>query len=119
MGILGAGSFTNRGKRMMDANFILAGTLLTSASEPVLNDRLIRIRGNLVESVEQLPHTCTDDIQSRCLTMAEDREQGIVYPENGGRVDTVLVSGPKLEIVRRLRLGHSWRPTSIASTMRP
>ncbi|MDE0035511.1 MAG: amidohydrolase family protein [Deltaproteobacteria bacterium] len=40
---------------MTDAKFILAGTLLTSASEPVLRDRLIRIRGDVVESVEPLP----------------------------------------------------------------
>ena len=40
---------------MTDAKFILVGTLLTSASEPVLKDRLVRIRGDLVESVEPLP----------------------------------------------------------------
>ena len=40
---------------MTDAKFILAGTLLTSASEPVLKDRLVRIRGDLVERVEPLP----------------------------------------------------------------
>lgn len=40
---------------MTDTKFILAGTLLTSASEPVLKDWLIRIRGDLVESVESAP----------------------------------------------------------------
>ena len=40
---------------MTDASFILAGTLLTAASELVLRDQMIRIRGDLVESVEPLP----------------------------------------------------------------
>ena len=40
---------------MTDAKIIPAGTLLASASEPVLKNRLIRIRGDLVESVEPMP----------------------------------------------------------------
>ena len=39
---------------MKDSKIILAGTLLVAASEPVLKDRLIRIRGDLVESVEPM-----------------------------------------------------------------
>ncbi len=34
---------------------ILAGNLLSAASEPVLKDRLIRIHGELIESVEPMP----------------------------------------------------------------
>ena len=34
---------------------VLAGTLLSAASEPVLKDRLIRISGEFIESVEPLP----------------------------------------------------------------
>lgn len=40
---------------MTDAKIILAGTLLASASEPVLKNRLIRIDGDVVESVEPMP----------------------------------------------------------------
>ncbi len=40
---------------MTDAKIILAGTLVASASEPVLKNRLIRIDGDLVESVEPMP----------------------------------------------------------------
>ena len=40
---------------MNDNKIILAGTLLGAATEPVLQDRLIRIRGELIESVEPLP----------------------------------------------------------------
>ena len=40
---------------MNDAKIILAGTLLASTAEPVLKDRLIRIRGELIESVEPMP----------------------------------------------------------------
>ena len=40
---------------MNDHKIILAGNLITTASEPMLHDRLIRIRGKLIESVEPLP----------------------------------------------------------------
>ncbi len=40
---------------MNDDKVILAGTLVGAAFEPVLRDRLIRIRGELIESVEPLP----------------------------------------------------------------
>ena len=40
---------------MNDHRIILAGTLLVAATEPVLKDRLIRIRGELIESVDPMP----------------------------------------------------------------
>ena len=40
---------------MNNDKIILAGTLLVAASEPVLKDRLIRVRGELIESVEPMP----------------------------------------------------------------
>lgn len=40
---------------MNDDKVILAGTLVSAAFEPVLKDRLIRIRGEVIESVEPLP----------------------------------------------------------------
>ena len=42
---------------MNDNKIILAGTLVTAASEPVLKDRLIRVRGELIESVGPMPAT--------------------------------------------------------------
>lgn len=39
----------------MPTRIILAENLLSAASDPVLKDRLIRIRGELIESVEPLP----------------------------------------------------------------
>ena len=40
---------------MNTEKLILAGTLLSSAFEPVLRDRLIRIKGDLIESIEPMP----------------------------------------------------------------
>ena len=40
---------------MNDDKIILAGTLLSAATEPMLKDRLIRITGELIESVEPMP----------------------------------------------------------------
>ena len=40
---------------MNNGKIILAGTLLVAASEPVLKDRLIRIRDEIIESVEPMP----------------------------------------------------------------
>ena len=42
---------------MSTNKIILAGTLLGAATEPVLKDRLIRLRGELIESVEPVPAT--------------------------------------------------------------
>ena len=45
-----------RGEERMNADkIILAGNLLSAASEPVLKDRLIRIHGELIASVEPMP----------------------------------------------------------------
>ena len=40
---------------MNDDKVILAGTLLGAATEPVLKDQVIRVRGELIESVEPMP----------------------------------------------------------------
>ena len=42
---------------MSTNKIILAGTLLGAATEPVLKDRLIRLRGEIIESVEPMPAT--------------------------------------------------------------
>lgn len=42
---------------MNDEKFILAGTLLSAASEPVSRNRLVRIRGDLIDGIEPLPDT--------------------------------------------------------------
>ncbi len=58
---------------MTDAKFILAGTLLTAASEPMLKDRLIRIRGDLVERVEPLPAAPPETSTGRLVIDARDK----------------------------------------------
>ena len=42
---------------MNDEKFILAGTLLCAASEPVSRNRLVRIRGDQIDGIEPLPDT--------------------------------------------------------------
>ena len=42
---------------MSTEKFILAGTLLCAASEPVSRNRLVRIRGDLIDGIEPLPDT--------------------------------------------------------------
>ena len=42
---------------MNTEKLILAGTLLSSASEPALRNRLVRIKGDLIDGIEPLPET--------------------------------------------------------------
>ena len=52
---------------------ILAGNLLSAASEPVLKDRLIRIRGELIEGVEPLPATPLETSGDALVIDARDK----------------------------------------------
>ena len=52
---------------------ILAGNLLSAASEPVLKDRLIRIRGELIEGVEPLPATPLETSGGALVIDARDK----------------------------------------------
>ena len=58
---------------MTGAKIILAGTLLASASEPVLKNRLIRIRADLVESVEPMPDAPPDATTGALVIDARDK----------------------------------------------
>lgn len=58
---------------MQDDKVILAGTLLGAASEPVLRNRLIRIRGEVIESVESLPATPPEISGERQIIDARDK----------------------------------------------
>ena len=62
---------------MTDTKIILAGTLLASASEPAVKDRLIRIRGDRVESVEPMPATAP---ASPAGTLVIDARDKVVMP---------------------------------------
>ena len=52
---------------------ILAGTLLGAATEPVLKDRLIRLRGELIESVEPMPATPPETSPETSVIDARDK----------------------------------------------
>ena len=58
---------------MNDHKIILAGTLLVAATEPVLKDRLIRIRGDLIESVEPVPATPPENSGEALVIDARDK----------------------------------------------
>ena len=58
---------------MHDHKIILAGTLLVAASEPVLKDRLIRVRGELIESVEPLPAASPETAAETPVIDARDK----------------------------------------------
>lgn len=62
---------------MNDDKVILAGTLVGTASEPVLRDRLIRIRGELIESVAPLP---AEPLEIPGETVVIDARDRVVIP---------------------------------------
>ena len=63
---------------MNDQKIILAGTLLNPGSETVERNRLIRIRGDLIEGVEPIPGAFSPDDQSDGTAVIDAREKVVI-----------------------------------------
>ncbi len=63
---------------MSDQKVILAGTVLDAESEHVVTDRLIRIRGELIESVEPIPATFSPDKESGEIDVIDARDKVVI-----------------------------------------
>ena len=63
---------------MSTEKIILAGTLLRSASEPVLKNQLIGIRGDVIERVEPMPDSLS--IEERGGADVIDARRKVVLP---------------------------------------
>ena len=63
---------------MNDQKIILAGTLLNPGSETLERNRLIRIRGDLIEGVEPIPGAFSPDDQSDGTAVIDAREKVVI-----------------------------------------